>query len=198
VSETKKAIVITGPSGSGKGNVVKKLLKRFDFFELSISATTREPGPGEIHGKDYYFISLDEFRKKIAEKAFLEYEEVYAGSFYGTFNEEIEKIAQRGKFPLFEIDVAGALRIKEILGDTTCVIFLHPGEPVVDILRERLWNRGRDSGDKIEKRLQKVPKEIEMGFHCDYIVVNQNGEFDNTIEVIADTIESFLSEEIKN
>ena len=194
MSETKKAIVITGPSGSGKGNVVKKLLKRFDFFELSISATTREPGPGEMHGKDYYFISLEEFEKKIAEKAFLEYEEVYSGSFYGTPNEEIEKIAQRGKFPLFEIDVAGALRIKEILGDNVFVIFLHPGEPVIDILRERLWNRGRDSGEKIEKRLKKVPKEIEMGFRCDQIIVNQNGEFDNVIEVIAEIVESFLFE----
>ncbi len=195
MSETKKAIVITGPSGSGKGNVVKKLLKRFDFFELSISATTREPGPGEMYGKDYYFISLEEFEKKIAEKAFLEYEEVYSGSFYGTPNEEIEKIAQRGKFPLFEIDVAGALRIKEILGDNVFVIFLHPGEPVIDILRERLWNRGRDSGEKIEKRLKKVPKEIEMGFRCDQIIVNQNGEFDNVIEVIAEIVESFLFEE---
>lgn len=194
MSETKKAVVITGPSGSGKGNVVKKLLKRFDFLKLSISATTREPGPGEIHGKDYYFISFKEFEKKIAEKAFLEYEEVYSGSFYGTPNEEIEKIAQRGKFPLFEIDVAGALRIKEILGNNAFVIFLHPGEPVIEILRERLWNRGRDSGEKIEKRLEKVPREIEMGFRCDRIIVNQNGEFDNVIEVIAEIVESFLFE----
>jgi len=187
-----KAIIVTGPSGSGKGRVAKKILETFDSFCLSIPATTREPGPGEEHGKDYYFISREEFKKKIDEGAFVEYEEVYQGNFYGTLFEEMEHIVSRGRMPLFEIDVAGALRIRKILGENALVIFLHPGEPVIEVLRGRLRNRKRDSEEKIEKRLKKALDEIAMGRGSDYIVVNENGKFKETITSVFGIVMSFL------
>ena len=168
-----KLVIFSAPSGSGKTTIVRELLKRFDCFEFSISATSRKPRGQEQHGVEYYFFSADEFRQMIAEEKFVEYEEVYAGSFYGTLKSEVERIWAKGNTIIFDIDVQGGVNLKRIFGEQALSIFIQA--PSVDILRERLIGRGTDTMEAIEKRVAKAASEMEFAAgKFDYTLVNDD------------------------
>lgn len=170
-----KLIVFSAPSGSGKTTIVKHLLT---FPELkmafSISATSRYMREGEINGKDYYFISAEEFQKKISENAFIEYEEVYKDNFYGTLKSEIERIWSEGKNVVFDIDVVGGLNIKKQFPEQTLAVFVSP--PSVEELERRLRFRQTECDEKISMRLEKAEREISRASEFDVILENHDLE----------------------
>lgn len=166
-----KLIVFSAPSGSGKTTIVRHLLGLDDLdLEFSISATSREPRGQEINGKDYYFISLDEFKKHIKAEDFLEWEEVYRDNFYGTLKSEIERIWAQGKNVIFDIDVAGGLRIKRKFPEETLAVFVKP--PSIDELKIRLKKRSTESDDKINMRIAKASVELATAPQFDKIIKN--------------------------
>ncbi|MBR4641288.1 MAG: guanylate kinase [Selenomonadaceae bacterium] len=178
-------IVISGASGTGKGTVCKKLLNDLPEVSYSVSATTRTPRPGEVDGKEYYFLKVDEFKAWIAEEKFLEYAEVY-GNFYGTPLNKIEERLNRGKDILLEIDVQGALNVKKKCPEGI-YIFLLP--PSLEELKNRIEGRGTESPESLARRLKNAVAEIKIGLQYDYVVVN------DTIENAAARIKSILSAE---
>jgi guanylate kinase len=137
-----KVVIFSAPSGSGKTTIVRALLERYNQFEFSISATSRAPRGAERDGVDYYFLSAEEFAKKVTEEAFVEWEEVYAGTSYGTLKSEVERIWSKGNIILFDVDVMGGINLKRIFGDNACSIFIMP--PSIEELRRRLEGRGTD------------------------------------------------------
>ena len=168
-----KVIIFSAPSGAGKSTIVHHLLGLFPELEFSISATSRAPRGQEKHGVEYYFFSADEFRKMISEDKFVEYEEVYAGSFYGTLRSEVERIWAKGHAIVFDIDVQGGVNLKRIFGDQALSIFIQA--PSVEILRERLIGRGTDTEEAIEKRVAKAASEMEFADgKFDYVLINDN------------------------
>ena len=165
--------IFCAPSGSGKSTMVRHLLtKHPDLFELSVSCTTRPPRGQEVNGKEYYFISVEEFRKRIEHNDFLEYEQVYDGLYYGTLKEEIDRIEAAGRQVLFDVDVKGGIHLKEILGDKATSIFICP--PSIDELRRRLEGRGDTSPEMIEKRLAKAEEELSYKPRFDRVVINDD------------------------
>ena len=163
--------IFCAPSGSGKSTMVNHLLTMHpDLFELSVSCTTRQPRGNEINGREYYFISVDEFQKRIRNNDFVEYEQVYEGLYYGTLREEIDRIERAGKQVLFDVDVKGGIHLKNILGDKATSIFICP--PSIEELRRRLEGRGDTSPEMIEKRLAKASIEMEDMKHFDRVVIN--------------------------
>ena len=170
-----KLIVFSAPSGSGKTTIVKHLLgiKELDL-EFSISATSREKRGEEIHGKDYYFISLHEFKQHIKNEDFLEWEEVYRDNFYGTLKSEIERIWALGKNVIFDIDVAGGLRIKKKFPDQTLAVFVKP--PSIDELKIRLKKRSTESDDKFNMRIAKASVELATAPQFDKVIKNYDLE----------------------
>lgn len=176
--ETKKQgklIVFSAPSGSGKTTIVRHLLGIEDLnLEFSISATSREKRGTEVHAKDYYFLSLKEFKNKIKNDEFLEWEEVYRDNFYGTLKTEVERIWAMGKHVIFDIDVSGGLRIKRKFPEETLAIFVKP--PSIDELKIRLKKRKTESDDKINMRVSKASAELATAPLFDVIVVNENLE----------------------
>ncbi|MBO4690435.1 MAG: guanylate kinase [Paludibacteraceae bacterium] len=165
--------IFCAPSGSGKSTMVNHLLtKHPNLFELSISCTTRAPRGQEVHGREYYFLTVDEFKNRIANNDFVEYEQVYEGLYYGTLKEEIERIEKAGKQVLFDVDVKGGINLKNILGDRATSIFICP--PSVEELRRRLEGRGDTSPEMIEKRLAKAEEELSYKQQFDRIVVNDD------------------------
>ncbi|WNH08810.1 guanylate kinase [Thalassobellus suaedae] len=170
-----KLIVFSAPSGSGKTTIVKHLLGIEDLnLEFSISATSREKRGTEVHAKDYYFLSLKEFKNKIKNDEFLEWEEVYRDNFYGTLKTEVERIWAMGKHVIFDIDVSGGLRIKRKFPEETLAIFVKP--PSIDALKIRLKKRKTESEDKINMRVSKASAELATAPLFDVIVVNDNLE----------------------
>ena len=167
-----KLFVFSAPSGSGKTTLVHHLLSQNLPLGFSISATSRAPRGQEIDGKDYYFLSEEDFRKKINEDAFVEYEEVYAGAFYGTLRSEIERLWAEGKHVLFDIDVVGGLNVKAQFPEETLSIFVQP--PSLEELENRLRSRGTETEDKIQQRLDKSAKELVYAQDFDTILVNDN------------------------
>ena len=168
-----KVIIFSAPSGAGKSTVVNHLLGLHPELEFSISATSRAPRGQEKHGVEYYFFTADEFRSMIAEDKFVEYEEVYAGSFYGTLRSEVERIWAKGHVIIFDIDVQGGVNLKRIFGDQAFSIFIQA--PSVDILRERLVNRNTDTPETIEKRVAKAASEMEFAAgKFDYTLINDD------------------------
>ena len=166
-----KLIVFSAPSGSGKTTIVRHLLGKEDLnLEFSISAASRDPRGEEEHGKDYYFISLEEFKKHIKAENFLEWEEVYRDNFYGTLKAEIERIWALGKNVIFDIDVAGGLRIKHKFPEQTLAVFVKP--PSVDELKRRLKERSTESDDKINMRIAKASVELATAPQFDTIIKN--------------------------
>lgn len=166
-----KLIVFSAPSGSGKTTIVRHLLGIPELnLEFSISATSREPRGEEIHGKDYYFISLAEFKNHIKAQDFLEWEEVYRDNFYGTLKNEIERIWALGKNVIFDIDVAGGLRIKSKFPEETLAVFVKP--PSIDELKIRLKKRSTESDDKINMRIAKASVELATAPQFDSIIKN--------------------------
>ena len=185
----KKIIIITAPSGAGKTTIVRKMLESMPLLAFSISASTRTPRATEVHGKDYYFLSSDEFHKQIEEGAFAEYEMVYAGKYYGTLKSELERIWSNGQIPMVDIDVKGALSIKEKYHGNALTIFIQP--PSLDALRVRLGERGTETQASLDERLAKARYELSFSHEFDRIVVND--ELENAYEEVKKLVTDFLN-----
>ena len=184
-----KIIILSAPSGTGKSTIIKHLMTHRPDLHLSfsISATSRKPRDGETHGKEYYFLSGDEFREKIENGEFVEWEEVYAGTFYGTLKSEVERVVARGDTLIMDVDVKGSLSIKKCFGDKALSVFVMP--PSVDELRKRLQNRGTDSQEEIERRVSKADYEMTFAPQFDCVVIND--DFDKAADEVAEKISSF-------
>jgi len=170
-----KALIFSAPSGSGKTTIVRHLLATNPDLGFSISASTRDKrGRTESHGKDYYFLSPKEFKKKIDGDEFVEWEEVYEGNFYGTLKSEIERIWQAGKNVIFDVDVKGGLNLKKYFGDRALAVFVKV--PSLDILKERLRDRGTESEESLSRRLFKTNFEMSFQDQFDVVLVNENLE----------------------
>lgn len=183
-----KVVIFSAPSGSGKTTIVRRLLERYNQFEFSISATSRAPRGAERDGVDYYFLSAEEFAEKVAQDAFVEWEEVYAGTSYGTLKSEVERIWSKGNIILFDVDVMGGINLKRIFGDKACSIFIMP--PSIEELRRRLEGRGTDSAETIEKRISKASFELTKSPEFDHTVINDRLE--EAIEATCKIIDGFL------
>lgn len=165
-----KAFIFSAPSGSGKTTIVKNLLQDLPGLAFSISATTREPRSNEKNGTDYHFLSVEQFKKSISNNEFIEWEEVYPDIFYGTLKSEVERIWQKGKSVIFDVDVKGGISLKKYFGEKALSFFIKV--PSTAELAKRLKSRGTDSTESIAKRIEKA--EYEMGFqnHFDVVVTN--------------------------
>lgn len=167
-----KVIIFSAPSGSGKSTIVSHILKLHPEMEFSVSATSRAPRGQERNGIEYHFFTADEFRKMIAEDKFVEYEEVYAGSFYGTLKSEVQRIWDKGHVIIFDVDVKGGVNLKKYFGDKALSVFIQA--PSVKELRKRLVARGTDSAEAIAKRVAKASEEMTYADKFDYILVNDD------------------------
>lgn len=165
-----KAVIFCAPSGAGKTTIVKHLLKQDLNLEFSVSACSREKRPGETDGKDYYFLSVDEFKNRIKEEAFIEWEEVYKDHFYGTLKSEIDRIWSAGKNVIFDVDVEGGISLKEYFGTQALAIFVKP--PSVEHLEHRLKGRETETEESIARRIGKAEKELTYSSKFDYVLLN--------------------------
>ena len=178
-----KVIIFSAPSGSGKTTLVKHCLQQFPQLQFSVSATTRALRGEEIHGKDYFFLSVEGFKKLISENAFVEYEEVYHDKFYGTLKSEVERIWQSGKTVIFDVDVKGGIALKKYFGDKALSVFIMP--PSVEELERRLVSRATDDPETIKTRVAKASEEMTYKDQFDAIIVNNDlDEAKNTTENI--------------
>lgn len=185
-----KVIIFSAPSGSGKTTIVHELLKRYPQFEFSISATSRAPRGQERDGVDYYFLTEEEFLRRIEADAFVEWEAVYAGTHYGTLRSEVDRIWSKGNVIIFDVDVVGGVNLKRIFGSKACSIFIMP--PSIEELERRLVGRGTDAAEVIAKRVAKAGQEIERAPEFDFVVVN-----DDLQKAIAETcaiIDNFIAQ----
>ena len=169
-----KVIIFSAPSGAGKTTLVRHLLSEDLPLAFSISACSRKPRKGEIDAKDYHFLSINEFKEKINSDQFFEWEEVYKDMFYGTLKSEVEKIWQEQKCVVFDVDVIGGIKLKEIFGDKALSIFVAP--PSLDVLRERLSKRGTETQAEVEKRLAKAQQELQEKDKFDLLILNDSLE----------------------
>lgn len=170
-----KLIIFSAPSGSGKTTLVRHVLKTFpQHIEFSISATSRPRRGVEENGKDYYYLSVEEFKQRVTNNEFLEWEEVYAGTHYGTLRAEVERIWAKGKAVIFDIDVEGGLNLKSQFGTNALAVFVMP--PSIKILEERLRSRSTDSPDSIARRIGKAEKELKTAELFDVFILNENLE----------------------
>jgi guanylate kinase len=169
-----KCILFCGPSGSGKTTLVHYLLKTFPQLNFSVSATTRPKRDKETDGVDYHFLSVDEFKKRIAGNEFLEWEEVYKDRFYGTLKSEVERSAQIGKVLLFDVDVEGGLNIKKYLNEKLLTVFVKP--PSLDELHRRLAQRQTETPQSLQARIEKSDKEMEYANRFDHVIINDDLE----------------------
>lgn len=184
-----KLIIFSAPSGSGKTTIVHRLMRLVDGLEFSVSATSRQPRGAEQHGKDYYFLSAEEFDQKVREDSFVEWEEVYAGTKYGTLRSELERIWAKGHTILFDVDVKGGVRLKDIFGEQALSIFIMP--PSVEELRRRLEGRATDSPEKINQRIAKADEELSYASRFDVTVVND--ELEQAVEQVRRVVEEFIA-----
>ena len=169
-----KVIIFSAPSGAGKTTIVHHLLKEFPQLEFSVSACSRPMRKGETNGVDYYFISVEEFKNKIANNEFAEYEEVYKDNYYGTLKSEIERIWKKGKHIIFDMDVMGGLNLRLQFGDNALAIFVMP--PSVENLESRLKSRETETSESIARRIGKAAQEIKKAELFDKIILNDNLE----------------------
>lgn len=184
-----KAIIFSAPSGSGKTTIVKQLLKEFTSLEFSISATSRAPRGQEVDGVDYYFMNNSEFAGRVENGEFLEWEEVYEGTCYGTLRAEIDRIWNKKNIVVFDVDVVGGHNLKAKFCESALTIFIMP--PSVEVLRQRLIARGTDSDDAIAKRIAKAQSEIDKAKGFDVTIVN------DVLEVAVDQTRSAIEEFLK-
>lgn len=189
MSQDGKLIIFSAPSGAGKTTIVRHLLTKFPELEFSISATTREARGDEVDKKDYYFISKEEFLHRIAKKQFVEFEEVYSGTFYGTLRQEIERIWATGKTVIFDIDVEGGMHLKRKYENQAMAIFVQP--PSLEVLKERLSGRGTDSPAKLLERFDKAEKELNYAPQFDIIL--KNHDLQTACNEAEDLVRGFLS-----
>lgn len=169
-----KLVLFCGPSGSGKTTLVHRMLKEFPVMRFSISATTRERRANETDGKDYHFLTPEEFRHRIESNAFLEWEQVYTDRYYGTLRNDVQKILDDGYVVVFDVDVEGGLKIRKAFGRQLLDIFVMP--PSVDELHRRLVSRATESADSLQKRLEKAEKEMQYAFRFQHVIVNTHIE----------------------
>ena len=191
MSSSHKIIIITAPSGAGKTSITKHLLKTFPGeLAFSISAATRQKRNYEKDGVDYYFMSVDDFKEKIQQNAFVEWEMVYEGKYYGTLTSEIHRIWQEGKVPLLDIDVQGAVHVQQEHREQTLSIFIEP--PSVDELKKRLNSRGTETPESLATRLNKATYELSFKDHFDKVIVNDDPEkaCKEAVDIISDFIAS--------
>lgn len=165
-----KLVIVSAPSGSGKSTLVQHLLKRGVKLEFSVSATTRQPRGNEVDGKEYYFLTTEEFDKRVNAGMFVEWEEVYANHKYGTMKSELDRIWSGGNHVLFDVDVKGGINLKRIFGDKALSIFIMP--PSMEELKRRLISRATDSPEKIKMRLDKAKEELNLAGEFDEIIIN--------------------------
>ena len=186
-----KIIILSAPSGAGKSSIIKYLRKTREDLDLkfSISATSRKPREGEEHGREYYFLTEDEFRRKAEAGEFVEWEEVYEGTYYGTLLSEVERVVDAGHTLIMDIDVKGSINLKKRFGDDALSIFILP--PSIQALEERLNNRGTDTPDEVARRLAKAGYEMTYAPQFDCVVVND--DFFKAAEEVASKIETFKS-----
>lgn len=166
----RKLVLFTAPSGAGKTTIVKRMLQIFDNLAFSVSATTRPKRVHEIDGKDYYFLDTQAFQNRIQAGAFVEWEEVYAGTFYGTLKTEVERLWQLNKDVVFDVDVQGALHIKNTYPEQTLAIFVKP--PSKDVLFDRLKARQTENDETLKERISKAEEELKFENKFDYVLVN--------------------------
>jgi len=184
-----KLIIFSAPSGAGKTTIVKHLLSKNFGLEFSVSATSRPLRGNEVDGKDYYFLSEEEFRKRIENEEFLEWEEVYPGRFYGTLKSEVERIRDKGNHVVFDVDVVGGCNIKKYYGDEALSVFIQP--PSINELKNRLITRSTDSEDVIATRVEKA--EFEMTFANRFDVVLVNDKLDIALKEAENILIRFLN-----
>lgn len=169
-----KLIIFSAPSGSGKSTIINHLLERDLNLAFSISATSRDPRGEEVHGREYFFLSPDEFRVRIAKGEFLEYEEVYPNRFYGTLKSEVQSQVEQGQNVVFDVDVVGGCNIKSYYKDKALSIFIQP--PSIEELRKRLHGRATDTPEVIEQRISKAEYELSFASKFDKVIINDNLE----------------------
>jgi guanylate kinase len=185
-----KLFIFSAPSGSGKTTIIRHLMSLGLGLEFSISATSREPRGEEAEGREYYFINPGEFREKIRKNEFVEWEEVYPGQYYGTLRSEVDRIWNRGRHALFDIDVIGGLNLKRIYGEKALAVFVQP--PSLQVLEKRLRERGTDDEASLKKRLEKAG--YEMGFATNFDRVLVNDKLEHTLKEAEMLVRSFLEE----
>ena len=183
-----KLIIVSAPSGAGKTTIVKSILDAGFNLKFSISACSREKRPNEVDGKDYYYISAEEFKRKISLDEFIEWEEVYKDHFYGTLKSEVNRIWESGNHVIFDVDVVGGLNIKKIYKEIALSIFIMP--PSIEELEIRLRKRSTESEESLRKRMSKAKHELTFAFSFDNIIVND--ELENAIEETHEIVETFL------
>lgn len=189
-SDKHKIIILAAPSGAGKTSIKSRLLAAMpNQLSFSISAATRKIRGGEQNGVDYFFISEEEFKNKIDNNQFVEWEMVYSGSYYGTTVDELQRIWSENKTPILDIDVQGALHVKEIYGDKAMAIFIKP--PSLAILQERLEKRGTDNTEQIKMRVAKAAEEISFSENFDHIVLND--DLDKASEEVKQLVTAFIA-----
>ena len=184
-----KVVIFSAPSGSGKSTIVNHILSLHPEMEFSVSATSRPPRGSEKNGVEYWFLEAEEFRRRIAEDAFVEYEQVYADRYYGTLKSEVRRIWDAGHVIIFDVDVKGGVNLKKYFGDAALSVFIKA--PSVEVLRQRLVGRGTDSAEAIAERVAKAEEEMTYEDKFDYVLVN-----DDLAEAYADAervVDDFLS-----
>lgn len=184
----RKAILFSAPSGSGKTTIIREILKRFDCFEFSISATSRQPREGEKDGVDYYFLSPETFSERVNDDQFLEWEEVYAGVRYGTLKSEINRIWDNGHVIIFDVDVKGGMNLKKYFGADALAMFIMP--PSIEMLEQRLRNRGTETEENIVKRLARSAEELKMADQFDVTIINDM--LDEAVDKTQQVINNYL------
>jgi guanylate kinase len=167
-----KVIIITAPSGAGKTSLAKKLMSKHSDIVFSVSATTRLPRPGEVHGKDYYFLTKSDFEKKIENGEFIEWEKFYNNTLYGTLRSNVEYQLNNGYFVMFDVEVNGASNLKNIFGDNSISIFIRP--PDIQSLEQRLRSRGTETEQTIKLRLERAQMELKKATEFDHIITNDD------------------------
>lgn len=184
-----KSIIITAPSGAGKTSITHYLLKTFPQLQFSVSAATRKPRWDEENGRDYYFMEVEDFQKKIKHKEFVEWEMVYEGKYYGTLKLELERLWALDKIPVLDIDVQGAIHVQQRYPDTTMSIFIKP--PSIDELKKRLLSRGSETADTLEARINKASYELTFVNHFTHAIVNTN--FDEACKEAEEIVKEFIN-----
>lgn len=167
-----KLIIFSAPSGAGKTTLVRYLMSQIPGLSFSVSAASRKPRQNEINGKDYYFLSVNDFKKRIADSAFIEWEEVYKDHFYGTLASEVERIRNEGRHIIFDVDVKGGVNIKRFFGEEALAVFVRP--PTVKELEKRLRERATDAENDIQTRVDKAAEELEFAKYFDVVIVNDD------------------------